>query len=66
MAYAQVSVDSVAVINNSLNPENIPIVNLSESDVEDNTSVQNVSSILASSRDVFQSNASFTLSQGAL
>ncbi len=63
--YAQVSVDSVAVINNSLNPENIPIVNLSESEVEDNTAVQNVSSILASSRDVFQSNASFTLSQGA-
>lgn len=62
--FAQEKEDSVNLKQAVYNPENIPIINLSESELEDNSATQNVSSILSSSRDVFQSNASFNLSQG--
>ncbi len=57
-------VDTTSAISSLKNPENIPVVNLSESELEDNTVSQNVSSILSSSRDAFLSAASFQLSSG--
>lgn len=57
-------IDSFSAISSVKNPENIPIVNLSESELEDNMATQNVSSILSSSRDAFLSPASFYLSTG--
>jgi hypothetical protein len=56
--------DSTSTIGSIKNPENIPIVNLSESELEDNSTSQNVSSILTSARDPFLSAASFYLSSG--
>lgn len=56
--------DSVLAYSNNANADNIPVINLSESETESAANTQNVAGILSSSNDVFQSNASFQLSSG--
>ncbi|TXH24285.1 MAG: Plug domain-containing protein, partial [Cyclobacteriaceae bacterium] len=56
--------DSAIANSNNANADNIPVINLSESETESAANTQNVAGILSSANDVFQSNASFQLSSG--
>ena len=47
------------ISSNRNNYDNIPVISLSESEIESDENTQNVSGILSSSRDVFQSAASY-------
>ncbi|HEY0262489.1 MAG TPA: Plug domain-containing protein, partial [Chitinophagales bacterium] len=58
------SVNWNTISSNRNNYDNIPVISLSESELESDANTQNVSGILSSSRDVFQSAASYQLSQG--